>query len=108
LERHARERGCTLLIDPSVVLDAGIEATIVSLETLLEFLESMPNELVEVILSPEARDGNITAVGDWFVAESMVRRIGEGYRQTVFTRHAPTALRLVRKFDAQIDDLRRE
>jgi hypothetical protein len=51
-----------------------------------------------------AKEGSLTIVGDWFVAESMVPR-PEGYRQTVFTWHAPTVLRWVQKFDQEFKEL---
>jgi len=46
----------------------------------------------------------LTIVGDWFVAESLVPR-PEGYRQTVFSWHAPTVLRWVSAFDQQFEEL---
>ncbi|PYP82102.1 MAG: hypothetical protein DMF61_27360 [Blastocatellia bacterium AA13] len=44
-------------------------------------------------------------VGDWFVAESLIPRAGEGYRQTIFSWHAPTVLRWMRKFDEEFEEL---
>lgn len=110
LELHARARGCSLIIDPSIHFDItklGPLAIKTRLETLLEFLRSMPDDRVQVVISPRARGANILIVGDWFVAESMVPRPGEGYRQTVFSWHAPTVLRQARKFDQEFEELYR-
>lgn len=83
LEVHARARGCSLIIDPSIHFDItklGPLAIKTRLETLLEFLQSIPDEqskpdpLVRVVISPRARGANTLIVGDWFVAESMVPR----------------------------------
>ncbi|MBN1418048.1 MAG: hypothetical protein JXP34_04690 [Planctomycetes bacterium] len=59
---------------------------------------------VEICIRPRPREGSLTIIGDWFVAESRVPRPG-GYRQTIFSWHAPTVLRAVRRFDEQFDAL---
>jgi hypothetical protein len=59
----------------------------------------MPDDKVRVALSPQARAGNLTIVGDWFSAESVSPRAGEGHRQTVFNWHAPSVLRSLHAFD---------
>lgn len=106
LEQHARARGVYLIIDPTLNLEnrRGPLAVKTRLQTLFEFLNSMPDESVHIVMSDQARHGNITIVGDWFVADSQVPREG-GFRQTVFNRHAPTVLRWVRRFDEQFKDL---
>ncbi len=35
----------------------------------------------------------------------MSAEIGKGYRQTVFTRHAPTLMDIIAQFDAEFDEL---
>jgi hypothetical protein len=104
LEDHAREEGCYLIIDPTVDL-GKTDTTAVRLSILLEFLCSMPDDKVQVVTTARVREGNLTIVGDWFVAESLVRLRSEGYRQTVFSWHAPTVLRWVRKFDQEFQEL---
>lgn len=105
LERHARNQGCSLIIDPTMNLDKrGRGITHTRLSTLLEFLDSMPDDKVAVTPTPRARDGSLTIVGDWFIAESLVPGPG-GYRQTVFDWHAPTALSWVRRFDQEFREL---
>jgi len=104
-ERHAREAGCRLIIDPTLrPKDFPDRVTTVRLETLRDALSSLPEGRIEVAVHPRAREGSSTIIGDWFMAESMVPRPG-GYRQTVFTWHAPTVLRAVRRFDEQFEAL---
>jgi hypothetical protein len=105
LEIHARHQGCFLIIDPTIDFsEKGPNVTKARLSTLLRFLEDMPENKVQIVFSSRAREGSLTIVGDWFVAESMVPR-PEGYRQTVFTWHAPTVLRWVQKFDQEFKEL---
>jgi hypothetical protein len=109
LESHARFDGCgcDLIID--LTLDftqlGRSDVTSCRLKPLLEFLETMNDSNARVVMSERARSGNLTIVGDWFVAESQVPRPGEGYRQTVFNWHAPTVLRAQRRFDREFDEL---
>ncbi len=86
LETHARQAGCDLIIDPEFCLERnGKTATLTRLRILAQFLEDMPDDRVQVVLSRQARSGNLTIVGDWFSAESVSPRPGEGHRQTVLT-----------------------
>ena len=52
-----------------------------------------------------ATSHSLTIVGDWFVAESVSAEIGRGYRQTIFTRHAPTINTRIELFDEEFDAL---
>jgi len=100
LELHARKSGCDLIVDPDFCLERnGMPATLARLQILKEFLQSMPDDKVRVAISPKARSGNLTILGDWFSAESVSPRPGEGHRQTIFTWHPPTVLRVMQKFD---------
>jgi hypothetical protein len=67
----------------------------------------MPDDRVRIILSPSSREGNLTIVGDWFAADSLVPRPGLDYRQTVFYSHAPTVLYWLRQFDQEFRELER-
>jgi hypothetical protein len=112
LEKHARERGCSLIIDPTIDFSKlGPTVTRARVGTLLDFLKEMANERdkekVQVVITPQAREGHLTILGDWFVAESLTPRRGEGYKQTIFSWHAPTVLRWVRKFDQELEELQR-
>lgn len=110
LEQHARQSGCSLILDPEAAIGrAGKEKENLTrlnarLSTLLEFLESMPDEKIEVVITPRTQEGNLTIVGDWFVAESQAPLPGQGYRQTVFSWHAPTVLKELRRFDQEFEE----
>jgi len=121
LERHARESSregsrknrCYLIIDPAVAIDRkigfhklGKYVPWARLYTLLEFLKSVPDDdKVRVVITPRGRDGNLTIIGDWFVAESLTPRTGEGYKQTIFSWYAPTVLRWISKFDQEFKEI---
>jgi len=105
LEAHTLEEGCDLIIDPEFCLERnGKEATQCRLRILLQFLESPAGNKTRVALSPQARSGNLTIVGDWFSAESVSPRPGEGHRQTVFNWHAPSVLHTLRAFDEVFEE----
>lgn len=102
LERHARTCGCRLIIDEKLsYAERDFDSLKARLETLLEFMESMEDEKLQVVSRLRENEGNLTIVGDWFVADSLVPVPGAGYRQTIFTWHAPTVLSSVRAFDEQ-------
>jgi hypothetical protein len=106
LEQHARRAGCDLIIDPDFGLERnGPSATRTRLEILLQFLENIPDDQIRVAMTPRAREANLTLVGDWFSAESMSPKPGEGHRQTVFTWHAPTVLQTLRRFEEEFEEL---
>jgi hypothetical protein len=76
------------------------------LRTLLEFLESMPADMVQVAVCRRLPDQqSVTIVGDWFAAESVSASIGRGYQQTIFTRHAPAVQKRIALFDQEFEDL---
>jgi len=106
-EEHARERGCSLIIDPYLSYDKyGPDARKTRLNTLLDFLNSMPDEKVRVaIRKDQAKEESLTIVGDWFTAESISASPGKGYQQTVFTRHAPTVESRIELTDREIEEL---
>jgi hypothetical protein len=113
LERHAREKGCTLIIDPEVPRTDHnpadrrrfLVARRCRLTVFREFLDSMPDDQVEVVCSPRAREANITMVGDWFLAESRLRHPVEGWRQTFFNWYSPEVLQAARQFEQIAGDL---
>jgi len=105
LERHARDAGCDLLIDPTTEPSGGQRSRGARLRSLFAFLQSMPDDKIRIICSPRARDANHTIVGDWFVAESRFRLPGQGWRHTVFSWHAPTALHARDEFNQLLESL---
>ncbi|MCX6053899.1 MAG: toll/interleukin-1 receptor domain-containing protein [Chloroflexi bacterium] len=105
LEAHASLAGCDLIIDPEFCLERNGEvATQSRLRILLQFLESPAADKTQVALSTQARNGNLTLVGDWFSAESVSPRPGEGHRQTIFNWHAPSVLRTLNSFDETFNE----
>jgi hypothetical protein len=104
LEKHACKEGCKLIIDPSLDFK-GDEARITRIQELLGFLESMEDNKVEVVFNEGMIKGrNLTILGDWFLAESVSGALG-GYKQTVFTRHAPTVKSKKEAFDHEFESL---
>jgi len=105
LEKHARERGLSLIIDPTLDLkERGDEAVKTRLIILLEFLESIPKEKLKIVISERGRQGNLTIVGDWFFADSISPGF-RGFRQTVFSRHAPSVFQTILLFDKEFKEL---
>ncbi|MCC7206948.1 MAG: toll/interleukin-1 receptor domain-containing protein [Anaerolineae bacterium] len=103
IERHARECGLRLIIDPSspTVNVGGDEGRKTRLEVLREFLTSISRTSVsiEIVLSSHARETNLVVVGDHFYAESMAPREGQGYLQTIVNSHGPSVLQRIKKYD---------
>jgi hypothetical protein len=113
LTEHARVAGCSLIIDPDLDFKGlGVDARIARLTELLRFLEEelkpTPNSkdpLVQIALSKRvAEHDNLTIVGDWFYSESVATSFKTGYRQTVFTTHAPTVDARLTEFDQEFSD----
>ena len=76
------------------------------LSNMESFLESMPDDKVEVAIEKGRDSGhNLTMVGNWFLAESISGAIGKGYRQTVFTRYAPVIEERITIFDNHLSEL---
>jgi hypothetical protein len=107
IEAHVRTAGCKLIINPYIIYEKyGTTARITRLECLLEFLESMPEAKCQVAINPNMdHDQSLTILGDWFVAESVSAQVGQGYRQTIFTKHAPSMMAKIEAFDQEFDYL---
>ena len=104
LAEHAKKKGCRLIVDPDISYDFyGGEARRTRLEGLLHFLSTVKGMPCEVAFSNMAMAESITIVGDWFAASSITGKMGEGYRQTIFTRHAPTIAKMIADFDRRFD-----
>ena len=107
LEAHARFAGCKLIINPQIQYDRmwGQGAQLVRLRCLLEFLDSMSDRCRVAINKDMDHSESLTILGDWFAAESVTARHGQGYLQTIFTRHAPSMLSRIEAFDAEFQEL---
>ena len=107
LEKHARQSGCRLILNPDIEYEQyGTRARLVRLETLVRFLEDMPDDKLQIVFNPEMhQEESLTIVGSWFAATSVAASIVQGYRQTIFTRHAPTMQTRIELFDRDFDEL---
>ena len=107
LGRHAEQKGCRLIVNPTLTYrEYGPQAARARLGKLLEFLTGMPDDLCQVaIWRSMPHTQSLTIVGSWFAAESVSASVGEGYRQTIFTRHGPTVIKKAREFDSEFEEL---
>jgi hypothetical protein len=109
LQAHSRIKGCRLILNPWLDYDEkhGSGATLVRLQTFVDFLESneLPLDKVEVAIRSEGAPHSLTIVGDWFLAEAVAAEMGRGYQQTMFTRHAPSVRNRIEAFDQEFDEL---
>jgi hypothetical protein len=103
LEQIARAHTCDLIVCPtaSVLATIGKSGSLARLEILTEFLESMPDESIRVVVDVTQNPGNLLIVGDSFLVEAVAGDRMGTYRQSVFTRHAPTVLQRCADFDAE-------
>lgn len=105
IERHVRMKGGTFVLAPELAFgEVGADVHRVQLETLLDVLASLPHDHVSVVFSGRVDDGNVTVLGDWFVAFAPVPRSRAALRQTVFSSHGPTVLEWIRRFDQQVEE----
>ncbi len=71
---------------------------------MVDFLTTVDDQ-VEVAHASHKRFGeNVTIIGDWLCATSLLGTPETGYRQTIYTRHVPTILKQIELFDRQFDD----
>jgi hypothetical protein len=110
LEKHAFEAGCKLIINPALITDSIYSNIAVNARvgTFLQFLESMPDDKIDVVIDNHLTfSESVTILGDWFSAESYFRPETQGFKQTMFTRHAPGIKRKIEVFDSEFNSLMR-
>jgi hypothetical protein len=121
LEEHAKVRGCKLIINPcETVRRYPNNIAKLRINELIKFLDDMDDNKVEIAIKGDEIcgkedyiegaeikniDKNLTIVGDWFFAESILSPKGYGHPWTIFTRHAPTVLDSIKDFDVELDAL---
>lgn len=110
LTEHAKRSGCRIIIDPTLKYEEyGGEARKVRLESLLAFLASEEVTDVQVAIDPEmSKQESVTILGTYFYAQAVSGAVGRGYRQTIFTRHAPSMSSKIERFDDEFDELMEE
>jgi hypothetical protein len=110
LEKHARAAGCKLIVNPDHIMrnpyrDFSKITQRVRLGEFLKFLESMPDDKVDVVFHPNLLySESLTIVGEWFVAESCFRS-EQGFIKTMFTSHAPGIHKRIEEFDIKFLNL---
>jgi hypothetical protein len=107
LVSHADRAGCKLIVNYGVDLDKayGDGAWSSRIRTLVEYLETLPDEKVEIALVTKSVPHAFLAVGDWFLAESAAVRPVRGIQNTLFATHAPSIDRRIREFDQDLSHL---
>jgi hypothetical protein len=66
----------------------------------------MPRDKIRIaIREGMPKSESLTIVGDWFAAESVSASIGKGYRQTIFTRYAPTVQSKIDEFEEEVNEV---
>lgn len=120
LEKHAKVKGCKLIINPcETVKRNDCEIAILRIKELIRFLEDMDDDKVEIAIKGTTKctkkdcknekisniDKNLTIVGDWFFAESILSPEGEGHPWTIFVNHAPTIMIAIENFDKELHAL---
>lgn len=70
-------------------------------------LRHLDDDMLRVVVPPHpgSLTTNLMIVGDWFATEAVVPHYGGGaYERTMFTRHAPTVLNMIDRFDQDFRD----
>ena len=107
LQQHADNEGCKLIINPQYAIDGkSTLAATTRIKTMIDFLEAMPDEKVVIAIQTEQNNiESLTMVGDWFLAESVSFKNGDGFTNTFFTRNAYEITRRIKDFDEELNDL---
>lgn len=117
-EEFATKWGFKIIVDLDLPFDeAKLKAPIIRrsrLYSLLSFLKGLPkkhNENVkyEIVIDKDLdRRHSVIIVGDLFSAESLAGYQNWGFRQTMFTRHAPTIKKQIEEFDSRFEDVKKK
>ena len=96
-----------MIINPKYAIEGrSILSAKTRIKTMIDFLEIMPDSKVVVALQSERTCiESLTMVGDWFLAESVSFRDGDGFTNTFFTRNASEIATRIRTFEEELDDL---
>jgi hypothetical protein len=107
LEAHAREAGCKLIVNPELIVKNYVKtAQTARLGTFLEFIESMPDDKIVIAFDSNLNfSETVTLVGDWFSSEAFSRTLNSGFKQAIFTRHAPGIRRKIDAFEEELNYL---
>lgn len=112
LQTVAVSYGCDLIIDPWIAsptdpsgprLKYSDQASVERLRQQRDFLTDSDDK-VRVVMRKGEIDSNVTILGDWVSATAVVPHYKTGYKQTIFTWHAPTVLEHIQDFDRDFQD----
>ena len=105
LEKHVTAQGCKLIIAPSYATNnRDKRAAIARLQSLVLFLNKHKH-IVVAFQNSESEKQSLTIVGNYFLAESVSFREGDGYTNTFFTRDASEITRRTEDFDCELHEL---
>lgn len=103
LSRHAEKEGCMLIINPNYTLQRhNPRASVSRLKELVSFLTNDKIKVVVAIDESLNDNESLTILGNWFVAESVSFKEGDGFTNTFFTRDAAEIARRIDDFDYQL------
>lgn len=107
LEKHAKNAGYKIIISPEYVIKGrDSRAVAARFETLIKFLEKDAfNPSVIAIQNEETSRESLTIVGDWFLAESVSFKKGDGFTNTFFTRDTFEIGRRTEDFECELEEL---
>lgn len=107
LEYHAEKEGCRLIINPDYATEGRSALSAVSrLNTLIDYLQNRPTEKVIVAFqNNKTSKESLTMVGDWFLAESVSFKDGDGFTNTFYTRNASEIIKRIQSFDEELTEL---
>jgi hypothetical protein len=108
LEVHAKTEGYKLILTPEYITknDRQPIAIKARLNTIISFLEeNTKNAVVAINENGDDSVHSLTIVGDWFLAESVSFRKGDGFTNTFFTRDAAEIKRRTEDFDCELKTL---
>jgi hypothetical protein len=108
LEAHVIEVGCRIVINPRLVASKQYSsiAQRARIGTFLDFLKRMPDDKIDIAIDPHLTfSESVTVLGNWFSAESYYRPETQGFKQTMFTRHAPGIKSKIDVFDSEFNSL---
>jgi hypothetical protein len=104
LQEHAVREGCKLIINPHYATEGRSElARRTRLQELIDFLKFIPDGKVTVAVQRKPTDiESLTIVGNWFLAESVSFKMGDGFTNTFFTRNATEVSKRIDEFDHEL------
>lgn len=107
LQQHADKKGCMLIINPLYAFEGRSKlAAKTRIKALIDSLEAIPDEkIIVAIQNRKTIIESLTMVGDWFLAESVSFKDGDGFTNTFFTRNASEITKRIKTFDEEIEDL---